>query len=507
MCLSTVRKNFILGLLLLPPLFVNAQSDKVVTIIGTGYVGLVSGACLAEIGNSVICADVNSKKIELLHNGIMPIYELGLSELVERNVDAQRLIFTDNVAEAIASGDIIFIAVGTPMRADGSANLSYIDAVIRMIAENISSYKVIVTKSTVPVGTGRGIRAQLENDYGIDSNLFSVVSNPEFLREGLAVNDFLYPDRLVIGTDSDSALIALCEVYETLITGGTPYVLTDVQTAEMIKYASNAFLSVKISYINEVANLCDATDADVKTVAYAMGLDHRISPAFLNPGPGFGGSCFPKDSQAIVHIAAKNNLPFHTVQAALDANVIQQGKPVEKLQALMLREMQEDLMEKTAPVLAGKTVAVLGLAFKANTDDVRYSPSITTINLLQNLGVIIKAYDPVAMGNMRMIFPDITYCSSAYQAATDADAVVIMTDWDEIKQIDFARLKKVMRCPMIVDARNVVNPETLKQLGFACDSIGQSYLCKKRNEYVHTFVPIHLRKRVQSTKFSVKRDR
>jgi UDPglucose 6-dehydrogenase len=479
-------------------MFLNAQSDRVVTIIGTGYVGLVSGACLAEIGNSVICADIDSRKIEMLHNGIMPIYEAGLSEVVERNVDAGRLMFTDNVAEAIALGDVIFIAVGTPMGDDGSANLSYVDGVVRMIAENMNSYKVIVTKSTVPVGTGRGIRAQLEDVYGIDPNMFSIVSNPEFLREGLAVNDFLYPDRLVIGTDSDVALIALCEVYESLIASGVPYVLTNVQTAEMTKYASNAFLSVKISYINEIANLCDATDADVKTVAYAMGLDHRISPAFLNPGPGFGGSCFPKDSQAIVHIAGKYNLPFYTVQAALDVNDLQQGKAVEKLQNIMERELQEDL--------AGKTVAVLGLAFKAGTDDVRYSPSIKTIELLQELGAHVVAYDPVAASNMRMIFPELECCSSPYCAATNADAVVIMTDWDEIKQIDFARLKKVMHYPIIVDARNVVNPEVLKQLGFTCDAIGQSYLCKKRNEYVRTLVPIHVHRGVPSHRFGSKKD-
>lgn len=495
--LSRLSRNFLFGLLLLPPLFLQAQSDKIITIIGTGYVGLVSGACLAEIGNSVICADIDTRKIDLLRAGIMPIYELGLEELVQRNVESERLMFTDNVAEAIAMGDIIFIAVGTPMGDDGSADLMYINEVIRTIAENITSHKIIVTKSTVPVGTGKKIRAQLEEDYGIDSHLFSIVSNPEFLREGLAVNDFLYPDRLVIGTDSDGALIALCEIYEALITSGTPYVLTDVQTAEMIKYASNAFLSIKISYINEVANLCDATDADVKTVAYAMGLDHRISPAFLNPGPGFGGSCFPKDSQAIVYIAHQNNLPFHTVQAALDANKIQQDKPVEKLQALVARELGQNL--------AGKTVAVLGLAFKANTDDVRYSPSIRTIELLFEHGALVKAYDPIAAGNMRKIFPDLFCCSSAYEAAQDADAVIIMTDWDQIKQIDFARLKRVMRNHIIVDARNIIKPETLKQLGFACDAIGQSYLCKKRNEYLRKLVPIHLRGRNPSGRVALKR--
>ena len=475
-----------------------AHSDKTVTIIGTGYVGLVSGACLAEIGNSVVCADIDSKKIDLLRNGVMPIYEPGLGEVVERNVDAGRLIFTDDVPNAIAMGDIIFIAVGTPMGDDGSADLSYIYSVIGAIAENITSYKIIVTKSTVPVGTGKKIREMLEEFYGIDSSLFTIVSNPEFLREGLAVNDFLYPDRLVIGTDSDNALIALCEIYETLITGGTPYVLTDVQTAEMIKHASNAFLAIKISYINEIANLCDATDADVKAVAYAMGLDHRISPAFLNPGPGFGGSCFPKDSQAMVYIAHQNKLPFYTVQAALDANVVQQGKPVEKLINLMQKEGEQSI--------AGKTITVLGLAFKANTDDVRCSPSIVTINLLQEQGAIVKAYDPVAVDNMRKIFPDLTYCASPYIAATDADAVIIMTDWDEIKQIDFARMKKLMKQPIVIDARNIVSISMLKQLGFACDAIGQSFLCKKRNEYFHTLVPIHLRKRIPLNKFSVRRD-
>lgn len=494
MCI--LQKIFFLILFLVSSSLVNAQHDKIITIIGTGYVGLVSGACFAEIGNSVVCADIDSDKIELLSNGIMPIHEEGLEALVRRNVDVGRLMFTDNVAEAISMGDIIFIAVGTPMGDDGSADLSYIDDVVKMISENINSYKIIVTKSTVPVGTGKKIRAQLENIYGIDPSLFSIVSNPEFLREGRAVRDFLNPDRLVIGTDSDSGLIALCEVYEALIAEGIPYVITDVQTAEMIKYASNAFLSVKISYINEVANLCDATEADVKTVAYAMGLDHRISPAFLNPGPGFGGSCFPKDSQAIVHIAHQHNLPFHTVQAALDANVIQQGKPVEKLQVLLKKERNENI--------AGKTVAVLGLAFKADTDDVRYSPAIKTISLLQELGAIVKAYDPIAIDNMRKIFPDLTYCTSAYQAAAEADAVIIMTDWDDIKQIDFARLKKVMCYPMIIDARNIINPEILKQLGFACDTIGQTHLCKKRNKYVRTLVPIRVCKRISSIKFPPK---
>lgn len=490
---SAIARIFFLGFSFLLSLFLNGQSDKLIAIIGTGYVGLVSGACLAEIGNSVICADIDTKKIDLLRNGTMPIYELGLEALVTRNVENGRLMFTDNVTEAIAMADIVFIAVGTPMDDDGSADLSYINDVIRTVAENITSYKIIVTKSTVPVGTGKTIRGQLENEYGVDPHLFSIVSNPEFLREGLAVNDFLNPDRLVIGTDSDSALIALCEVYETLIAGGTPHVLTNIETAEMIKYASNAFLSVKISYINEVANLCDETDADANIVANAMGLDHRISPYFLKQGPGFGGSCFPKDTQAIIHIAGKHDLPFHTVQGALTANELQQSKPVEKLKILMQRELDQGL--------EGKTVAVLGLAFKANTDDVRYSPSIKTIELLQENGAIVRAYDPIATRNMCKIFPYLTCTQSPYEAADQADAVIIMTDWDQIKQIDFARLKNIMRNPIIVDARNIVNPETLKQLGFACDAIGRSYLCKKRSEYSHKLVPIHLHKRTPSRRF------
>ncbi len=461
-------------------------------MIGTGYVGLVTGACLAEIGNDVICADIDAQKIENLKNGIMPIYEQGLADIVERNVNVGRLYFTYDISDAIQAADIIFIAVGTPMGDDGSADLSYVNAVVKTIAENMNSYKIIVTKSTVPVGTGKNIRMQLEQLYHIDPTQFSIASNPEFLREGLAVYDFLHPDRLIIGTDSDIALIGLCEVYEPFLAAGVNHVLTDIQTAEMIKYASNSFLSVKISYINEIANLCDATNANVTTVAYAMGLDHRISPYFLNPGPGFGGSCFPKDSQALVYIAQQHGLPFHTVQAALDANKLQQQKPVEKLIKLVKDHYQQDL--------CGKTVAVLGLAFKANTDDVRYSPAITTIQMLLDSNVTVHAYDPIAMANMRILFPDITYCATLYEAAKDADAMIIVTDWDEMKQMDFSRIKQLMKQPIIIDARNIISPDALKQLGFVCDNIGQSFLCKKYNECVKKLVPIHLRKRMLFSK-------
>jgi len=489
-------KHFMYIILLLPPFFCTAHNKNLITVIGTGYVGLVTGACLAEIGNTVICADIDTKKIDLLKNNCMPIYEQGLAEIVARNVAAKRLAFTDNVSQAIADADIIFIAVGTPMGEKGNADLSYIYAAVDTIAQNLTSHKIIVTKSTVPIGTGKSIRAKLEEEWGIDSQLFSVASNPEFLREGLAVQDFLQPDRIVIGTDSDAALVALYEVYEPLIAAGVNHILTDIQTAEMIKYAANGFLSVKISYINEIANLCDEVDADVVTVAYAMGLDHRISPYFLNPGPGFGGSCFPKDAQALVFIAQQHDLPFFTVQAALDANSLQQKTPVKKLTHLLAKKYNQTLVDKT--------IAVLGLAFKANTDDIRYSPAITTITELLNAGAIVKAYDPIAMPNMSQLFPQIIYGDSVYSTVADADAIIIMTDWDEIKQMNFNHVKALVNQPIIIDARNIINPETLKELGFDCDTIGQSYLCKKRYEALKRLMPIHVRKRMLCTKVTAK---
>ena len=485
---------FFLCLLLSYSLIVYPESKKTITIIGTGYVGLVSGACLAEIGNSVICADIDVSKIMNLQQGIIPIHEQGLNEIIAKNVEAGRLTFTHNINDAIHYGDIIFIAVGTPMGEDGSANLSYIDDVVKTIANTISSYKIIVTKSTVPIGTGKNIRAKLENEFNVDPMLFNIVSNPEFLREGVAVNDFLEPDRLIMGAENEESLITMCEIYEPIISSGTPCILTNIQTSEMIKYASNAFLSVKISYINEIANICDAVDADVKTVARAMGLDHRISPQFLQPGPGFGGSCFPKDAQALIYIAQKNNIPLHTVQAALDANDTQQKKPVEKLVNLLHNTYDTDL--------TNKNIAVLGLAFKANTDDVRYSPAITTIKLLQEKGATIQAYDPIASDNMKKIFPDIHYYKSPYKAVTNSDAIIIMTDWDEIKQLDFAKIKMLVKTPIVIDARNIINPEILRQLGFTCDAIGQSYLYKQKNKHPYNLIPSCSRKYKQTKRYS-----
>ncbi len=485
----------LVAIILSIPAHISARKQNTIAVIGTGYVGLVTGAGIAQFGNKVICADIDSKKIKLLKDGKIPIYEPGLQEIVARNVESGRLSFTDEVAKAIQTADVIFIAVGTPMGENGDANLSYIESVVKTIAQNFNKPKIIVTKSTVPIGTGKKIRNILEKHYGIDSTMFSMVSNPEFLREGSAIDDFLQPDRLVIGAESDEALTIMCEIYEPLIANGIPHVLTDIPTAETIKYASNAFLATKLSFINEIANLCDAADADTQTVSYAMGLDKRISPRFLKPGPGFGGSCFPKDALALIYMARQHNVEMHTVQAALKANKIQYRKPVEKLLQLMKTNTQQKDIENC-------TIAILGLAFKANTDDIRYSPAIQAIEMLLELGAHIKTYDPAAMENMHQIFPDITYCNSLYEAVTDADAIIIMTEWDEFKQMDFARVSNLVRERVIVDARNIINPSILKQIGFVCDTIGQSYLCKNKNHYLRRLIPIHVRTRVPFTRYN-----
>lgn len=449
-----------------------------VGVIGTGYVGLVTGACLAEFDNNVICADIDSAKIAALkERGEIPIYEPGLQKIVERNANKGRLRFSDNIAETILQSDVLFIAVGTPMGQDGSADLAAIKAVTLSISQNMNSFKVIVTKSTVPIGTGAWIREMLL-EQGIQEDQFAIVSNPEFLKEGSAVEDFLYPDRIVIGTASEKAHAIMRIIYARFLEQNTPYVTTNVVTSESIKYASNAFLAVKISFINELANLCDVTGADVKILADAMGLDKRINRYFLNPGPGFGGSCFPKDTEALLYTAKKYNLPVHTVEAALLANELQKKVTFNKLATLMNNDFQN------------KTVAVLGLAFKANTDDVRYSPAITVIEQLLAAGVHIKAYDPQAMKTMQMELshsnivdsmhnPDaITYCASIEEAVNQADAVVIMTEWDEFKNIDLADIGARMNTRILVDARNILDPETFRANGFTGDNIGRSFFFK-----------------------------
>ena len=461
------------------------QSDKNIAVIGTGYVGLVTGAGLAEFGNYVTCADIDQNKITMLQQGDVPIYEPGLKEVVAINVKTGRLSFTTDVENAINQAEIIVIAVGTPSADDGSADLRAVYSVVESIAQNLNNHKIIVTKSTVPIGTGKQIRSLLEKKYGIKSDMFDIVSNPEFLREGTAIADFLKPDRLVIGTESDTALKIMCEVYEPLLENGTAHVLTNVVTAETIKYAANAFLATKLSYINEIANLCDAINADVKTIAYALGLDERISPKFLKPGPGFGGSCFPKDTQALLYMARQHDIEIHTVQAAIEANKIQQLKPVEKLINLMKTNIKSDTIK-------GKTIAVLGLAFKANTDDIRYSPAIQTIKTLLQNGLEVRAYDPAAMENMKHEFPNITYCETMYDAVTGVDAIVVMTEWNEFKHMDLSYVAQLVNHRILVDARNILNPVTLKKLDFVCDAIGQSYLYKNNTHFEYMFVPIHV---------------
>lgn len=436
--------------------------DKIqVAVIGTGYVGLVTGAGLAEFGHSVVCADIDPRKIDALEQGIIPIYEPGLQEVVARNVAQGKLSFTLDIAKAVRDANIIFIAVGTPMNDDGSAYMKYVENVVDTISQNINEYKVIVTKSTVPIGTGAWINNLFIN-RGIDSKLFSVVSNPEFLREGSAVQDFLHPDRVVVGVESEQAKNLMLNLYKSLDESQVPIVITSIVTSETIKYASNAFLAVKLSYINELANLCDVTGADIKIVSQAMGMDKRISPLFLKPGPGFGGSCFPKDSQALIYMGQQHGIELPVIAASLKTNELQKQIPAQKL----LKLMNDDV--------AGKIICILGLAFKADTDDIRYSPAITTIELLQARGAIIKAYDPAAMINMYAQFPDVIYCPTLEQAITNADGAIVITEWNEFKQMDLESLGSLMRTKILVDARNILNTQDLKNLGFSFDTIGRT---------------------------------
>ncbi len=431
-----------------------------IAMIGTGYVGLVSGPGLAEFGNNVICADIDEHKIERLKRGHIPIYEPELDQLIQRNVKKGKLSFTHDVGRAIKDSDIIFIAVGTPMSEDGEANLQYIKAVLKTISEHMNGYKLIVIKSTVPVGTGKWASDQLQK-WGINKHKFQMASNPEFLREGSSVDDFLHPDRIVIGTESKKAHRIMNDMYASAFKDGALPLNTNIATSELIKYASNAFLAAKVSFINEIANVCDATGAHVDTVAQAMGMDHRISEHFLRPGPGFGGSCFPKDSQALICIAQKKGISLPVVQASLTTNQLQKVKPIEKVKTLL-----------DVSSLENKTIAVLGLAFKAHTDDVRYSPSIDVISILQDERANIRAYDPQAMKNMQNIFPDTTYCLSPEQAIENADAVIIMTEWPEFKKLNLKKAKSHMRQPVIVDARNVFDINELKKAGFHFATMG-----------------------------------
>ena len=430
-----------------------------IAVIGTGYVGLVSGACFADFGIRVVCADIDADKIAQLENGKVPFYEPGLEEKVAANVKAGRLSFTTDVAAAIRDAHVVFIAVGTPANRDGTANLTFIDSVARQIGRNLDGYKVVVTKSTVPPRTGERVRALVEEEAGGEAD-FDVVSNPEFLREGSAVEDFMRPDRIVIGAESARAVEVMKDLYRPLYIIETPVIVTDVATAEMIKYTSNAFLAVKVSFINEIANVCEHVGADVHQVAKAMGLDGRISPKFLHPGPGFGGSCFPKDVSALVSTAEEVGYDFKIGKAVLAVNARQ-------------RQLMVDKIERLAGALEGKEIGFLGLAFKPNTDDMRDSPTIDIIRGLQQRGAHIRAFDPAAMDNARQIFENVDYRADAYAVAEEADVVVVATEWNQFRHLDLERVKDAMRTPMVLDMRNIYDPQRMRGLGFTYDCVGR----------------------------------
>src|SRR5205085_2374547 len=404
-----------------------------IAVVGTGYVGLVTGACFAEFGVDVACVDVDAEKIARLNEGHVPIYEPGLEQLVTKNTAAGRLRFTTDLDSAVEQTLVIFLAVGTPPREDGSADLTYLEAAARQIARAMNGYKVIVTKSTVPVGTGARIR-RIVQEHQPQSCNFAVVSNPEFLREGAAIDDFMRPDRVVIGTSDEEAAAIMRDLYRPLYLIETPFVITTVEAAELIKYAANAFLATKISFINEIANLCERVGADVHDVARAIGMDNRIGRKFLHPGPGFGGSCFPKDTHALAHIAREYGCEPLLVSAVIEVNERQRRLMVEKI-------------ERLVGELAGKEIAVLGLSFKPKTDDMREAPSVAIIRALIERGARVRAYDPVAMAAARHILPDIAYAPDEYTAVAGADALVFVTEWNQFRALDMERIRGLLRQP------------------------------------------------------------
>ena len=432
---------------------------KKITFVGTGYVGLVGGAGISEFGHQVTCADIDQNKIERLKAGEIPIYEPGLESLVKQNVAKGRLHFSHDVPKSIQNANIIFVAVGTPQGSNGEANLSAIESVAKTIGENLNGYKIICTKSTVPIGTGKRIEEIIRSMN--PNGDFDYVSNPEFLREGAAVKDFLHPDRVVIGTRTQKAIKVMGEVYRPLYINETPIISTTVETAEMIKYAANAFLSLKISYINEIANLCEAVGADVQDVARAMGLDGRISAKFLHPGPGYGGSCFPKDTHALAATGQKNRSPLLTVEAAIKTNASQKVRMVDKLKRLMGGSFK------------GKTVAVLGLAFKPQTDDVREAASIVIVSNLSESGATVQAYDPIAIDNFKNHFPNIQYYDSWQDAVKNADACILLTEWNEFRGMDLNKLKDLMKTPVLLDTKNIISIQELESRGFTYDNVGR----------------------------------
>jgi len=434
-----------------------------ICVIGTGYVGLVTGVVFADLGNDVICVDKIAAKVDGLNKGIMPIYEPGLEEMVARNVADGRLTFTTDVEASVSKAEIVFIAVGTPPKEDGSTNLSYVEDAAKLIARSLNSYKVIVNKSTVPVGTGNFVREVIETNKrrAID---FDVVSNPEFLREGSAISDTLYPDRIVIGAPNRIVAMRLLELYAPL---ERPMIITDVASAEMIKYASNAFLATKISFANAIANICEEAGADVAQVVKGMGLDGRIGQAFLNAGIGYGGSCFPKDTRSLLHTAQSYGYEFPLLDATIATNDEQPKRFIRKIHKVLGDD------------LSGKTIGVLGLAFKPNTDDMREAKSIDIINDLLSSGAQVRAYDPIAIENTREILPEITYCGNAYEVAAGAHALIVVTEWNEFKLLNLERVRGIMAAPVVFDGRNIYDPERMAQMGFSYYGVGRGQSATK----------------------------
>jgi len=431
-----------------------------ITMIGSGYVGLVSGACFSDFGHDVVCVDKDASKIEALQAGRMPIYEPGLDQLVATNVAAGRLTFTTDLAAAVADADAIFIAVGTPSRrGDGHADLTYVFEATKEIAAAVTGPTVVVTKSTVPVGTGDRVEEILREERpDID---IAVVSNPEFLREGAAIGDFKRPDRIVIGTEDARAREVMREVYRPLYLNESPILFVSRRTSELIKYAANAFLATKITFINEIADLCEAVGANVQDVSRGIGLDNRIGAKFLHAGPGYGGSCFPKDTLALLKTAEDHESPVHIVEAVVKVNDSRK------------RAMGRKVLHALGDEPRGKTVAVLGLTFKPNTDDMRDAPSLAVVQSLQDAGVTVRAFDPEGMDAAKAMMPDVVFCKDAYEAATGADAVTIVTEWDTFRALDLRRLASVMTAPVMVDLRNVYRPDDVRKLGFAYSSVGR----------------------------------
>jgi UDPglucose 6-dehydrogenase len=430
-----------------------------ICVVGSGYVGLVTGACLADFGMTVTNVDKDAAKIAALRRGEIPIYEPGLETLVATNVAAGRLAFATELGPAVEAARAVFIAVGTPPRPDGSSDLSFVREVAEQIGAHLNDYKVIVTKSTVPIGTGRMIE-EIVTATSRGRQEFAVVSNPEFLREGSAIDDFLHPDRLVIGSRDPQAVEIMLDIYSPLRVADVPFVITDTESSEMIKYASNSFLATKISFINEIAHLCERLGADVEVVARGMGLDKRIGSRFLHPGPGFGGSCFPKDAQALAHIAREHDTRLRLVETVLEVNDLIKLRMVEKIVA-------------AAGDLGGKTAALLGLSFKPDTDDMRDSPALTIAAGLEERGCRVRAHDPAAMTAARALLPNVELCGDAYECAEGADVLVIVTEWNQFRALDLGRLRAALRQPVIVDLRNIYEPARMAAAGFRYTSVGR----------------------------------